>query len=46
MSTTMDEELDLIVKKMIRIITANEAVEGEQEGFQRGIYGFSIKGNN
>lgn len=35
MSTTMDEEMDLIMKKMIRIITAKEAVEGEQEGFQR-----------
>lgn len=46
MSTTMDEEMDFIVKKMIRIITAKDAVEGEQERFQRGIYGFSIKGSN
>jgi hypothetical protein len=42
----MDEEMDLIVKKTIRIITAKEAVEGEHEGFQRGIYGFTIKGSN
>ena len=46
MSTTMDEEMDFIVKKMIRIITAKDAVEGEQEGFQKERYGFTIKGNN
>lgn len=46
MSTTMGEEMDLIVKKMIKIITAKEAVVGEQERFQRGIYGFTIKGSN
>jgi len=46
MSTTMDEEMDLIMKKMIRTITAKEAVEEEQERFQRGIYGFTIKGSN
>ncbi len=46
MSTTMDEEMDLMVKKMISIITAKDAVEGEQEGFQRGIYGFNINGSN
>jgi hypothetical protein len=46
MSTTMEEEMDLIVKKMIRIIAAKDALKGEQERFQRGIYGFTNKGSN